>query len=139
MKLALYDDEFTFVTLPHDLVWTDEFDWVAMATTSEYSLTGALIRDEALKLSGRPITLAPPDNEMGWVSRATVKTLYEWANTTEIELLLSLEYATDTRTFKVTFAPTSEGAVLTAQPIKGFPGYEDGDWYSLSLKLMEIT
>lgn len=138
MKLALFDTPSTFVLLPDDLLWTDEFQWSAVASRSERSLTGALILESALKQKGRPISLSPPDNEMAWVSRAVAKTLLAWANTPGLKLKLTLQYPDDTREFVVSFAPTTDGNVLTAEPVKGFPGFNDGDWYRVSLKLMEI-
>lgn len=138
MKLENFADATDFVALPHDLLWSDEFSWTPVTTRKEYSLTGALIIDTATMLTGRPITLASPDQEMAWVTREVLKKLYTWSTTAGFKMRLSLEYPTDERVFVVTFAPTAEGPVVTAAPVKGFPGYEDGDWYSVTLKLMEI-
>ncbi len=57
------------LTLPADPVWTDEFSssWSPVARSGEYSLTGAYIVQESVRLAGRPITL-----DLAWLTRAEV-------------------------------------------------------------------
>ena len=59
------------VTLPQGLVWSDEFDWTPLAQTTEYSLTGALIVEQAEKQAGRPITLVG-GIDFAWLTRNDV-------------------------------------------------------------------
>lgn len=61
----------TAVKLPHpngtelhlsdDLLWTDEFEWSALAQAEpERTLSGAQVVQQSIKRAGRPVTLAPP-------------------------------------------------------------------------------
>lgn len=46
------------LVLPPSLVWADEYAWSPIAqSATEYTLTGALVLEEAIKRAGRPITL----------------------------------------------------------------------------------
>lgn len=79
----------TVLTLPDDLRWTDEFAWVPVQESREYSVTGAQLIDRRLKQAGRPITLSgAPD--AAWVTRAVTLTLQQWAQ--QLEPALSLSY-----------------------------------------------
>lgn len=59
------------IELPGDLSWPDRYTWNAVAVSSEYSLTGALIIQSSTKLAGRPITLEGADNR-AWATRDQV-------------------------------------------------------------------
>ena len=67
------------LSLPNDLQWKDEFSWTAAEHKKSYTLTGAMIVETAVKLAGRPIGLEAPTDDMAWVPRTTVETLYLWA------------------------------------------------------------
>lgn len=124
------------ISLPNDLLWTDEFSWNAVVRKSEYSLTGALLVQVARKLMGRPISLSPPDQEMAWVDRSTAEKLIAWGDLTILRMRLVLEYPEDTRQFIVSFAD-GDGPV-SAKPVRGFPGHSDSDEFQVTLSLKEI-
>lgn len=124
------------LTLSNDLLWDDEFKWSPVATKRSYSLTGALIIDVGTYQAGRPITLSGPQ-EMAWVTRDTLSTLKIWAALPQPALRLVFEYPTDTRFFTVMFDLDSQGCI-EAQPVKGFPGHQGDDLFSVSLKFIEI-
>lgn len=86
--------------LPRSLLWVDEFDWTPVARAQEYSLTGALIVDQAMRQAGRPITLQGVDDH-GWVRRDVLALLWDLAATADGPLPLVLA---DGRTFSVRFA-----------------------------------
>lgn len=46
------------LVLPSGLVWSDEDAWSPVEQAVAYTLTGALVVEESVKLAGRPITLA---------------------------------------------------------------------------------
>jgi hypothetical protein len=125
------------IALPNDLLWVDEFKWTPVSSTGSYSLAGSLIIEQGVKLAGRPITLEPPELEMAWVSRTTVHALKEAASLPDRKFKLLLEYPTDSREFLVVFAPDTDP--IEASPVKGFPGHADGDWFRVSLKLIEVA
>lgn len=66
------------ITLPSGLVWSDEFSWTPVQQSSDYSLTGALIVQQAVKQAGRPITLAGQSagrDHTAWITRADLLSL----------------------------------------------------------------
>ena len=62
------------VSLPGDLAWVDRYSWNPVSLNIDYSLTGALIVQSAVKQAGRPITLQGSDNR-AWADRATLTAL----------------------------------------------------------------
>ena len=117
------------VTLPGDLRWADEFAWSPLVQQTEYSLTGALIVQEATKLAGRPITLEAQRDT--WVTRATVLAVQALAETPGWSGTLTLH---DGRTFTVGFRDDR----ISAEPIRHVAPLESGDAYTLTLKLQTI-
>lgn len=122
------------ITLSHDLLWMDEHSWSPVIANQEYSVTGALIIETAVKLAGRPITLQAPDADMAWHKRSTVDLLTLWYATPGQQFLLTLD---DTRSFTVVFRH-QEPPAMEAKPVCGFATYDpDADW-QVTLKFMEI-
>ena len=117
----------TTLTLPDDLLWTDEFTWQPVEQRTEYSITGALILEAAAKQSGRAITLAG-DDFSGWISRADLLTLRTWAALPAQEFTLVLLGAT------YTVGITS----LEARSVAGYSDPAAGDFYVATLRLIEV-
>jgi len=67
------------IDLPPDLQWVDEFGWSAVEQIKEYSLTGALIVQQGVKVKGRPFTLK--SNGASWVKRSVVEQIQAFYNT----------------------------------------------------------
>ncbi len=122
--------------LPDDLLWADEHAWSPAVASVSYLLTGALLVQSATRQGGRPITLVGAA-DMAWVTRATVTTLHQWAaaplaaNSGRFELALA-----DGRAFTVAFRHTD--TAVEAEPVLGFPARTDGDFYRLTLRLLQI-
>lgn len=95
------------VTLPDDLQWTDEYAWSPVARTSAYSLTGALLIEEATKQAGRSITLG---GDHAWLHLATLTALRALAATAGWTGTLVLA---DARSFAVAFRDDG----ITAEPV----------------------
>lgn len=117
------------VTLPDDLQWTDEYAWSPVARASEYSLTGALIVEEAAKLAGRPITLG---GEWAWIGIATLTALRALAATAGWTGTLVLA---DSRSFTVAFRDdgvTAEAVMFEA------PSGAAGDQWRVTLALQTV-
>lgn len=85
------------LTLPADPVWTDEFpsDWSPVARSGEYSLTGAYIVQESVRLTGRPITL-----DVAWLTRAELIAVDALAAMTEQKHTLVIAQGTFTVMFR---------------------------------------
>lgn len=124
------------IALPNDLLWSDEYSWVPPTVKETYTLTGALLLESATRQAGRPITLSPPDEEMAWVTRSTLDQLRSWASSPNVAYKLVLEYPTDTREFKVVFR--NSASPIEAEPVRGFPGHDPGDYFRVTIKLMEV-
>lgn len=122
--------------LPDDLLWSDEHAWTPATASVSYLITGALLVQSAQRQAGRPMTLTGAQ-DMAWVTRSCLQTLYEWAslplgeNTGRFELTLF-----DGRIFNVAFRHAE--VPIEAEPVTGFTARSDSDFYRLSLKLMQI-
>ena len=122
--------------LPNDLLWSDEHAWTPATSSVSYLITGALLVQSAVKQAGRPMTLTGAQ-DMAWVTRSCVETLYEWAaaplgaDSGRFELTLF-----DARIFTVAFRH-AEGAI-EAEPVTGFTARSNDDFYRITLKLMQI-
>ena len=79
----------TTAALSDRLQWTDEYDWSPVEQSTEFSTTGALLVDVAVKLAGRPITLEGLETA-AWLTRAVCDTLQAWAALPGITLTLTV-------------------------------------------------
>lgn len=124
------------LALDPDLHWSDEFTWNAVEQAVDRSVTGALIVYTGTRVGGRPITLQPADDTSAWMTRATLAQLQAWEANAALTLTLSL-YGIDR---PVVFR-RHDGAPLEARPVQfvanPLPG-GFGDWYLVTLRLMEI-
>lgn len=121
------------VALPDDLHWVDEFAWQPVVQTAERTITGALVLQQAARTAGRPITLRSFSESSGWVTRAAMDALREWASIPQCEMLLSyreIEYNVTWR--------HHEGSALEANPVVWFSDAQNDDYYTATLNLMEI-
>ena len=122
----------TTLTLPDDMLWTDEFTWQSVEQRSEYSITGALIVEASAKQSGRPITLEGTDSR--YVSGAGVAQLHAWSQTPGQQLTLTLRGVARSVIFRHHDAPA-----FSAREIFGrVPTLDASQSYEITLKLMEI-
>lgn len=120
------------INLPGDLVWEDEFEWSAVERSApEYSLSGAAIFEESIKLAGRPITLVAKSESRGpiWLARSIVLALQNKASLLDQEMTLTLS---DAREFKVRF----NGDGVKAEPVLHIMPHEIDDRYYLTLSLI---
>ncbi len=122
--------------LPNDLLWSDEHAWTPATSSVSYLITGALLVQSAVKQAGRPMTLTGAQ-DMAWVTRSCVETLYDWAaaplgaDSGRFELTLF-----DTRIFTVSFRHAE--VPIEAEPVTGFTARSNADFYRITLKLMQI-
>ncbi|MHA6879193.1 hypothetical protein [Ralstonia pseudosolanacearum] len=120
------------LVLPDDLLWADEHAWTPAVAAVSYLLTGALLVESAARQKGRPLTLVGAA-DMAWVTRATVNTLYAWAANPGSRFELTFA---DGRACTVAFR--HHETAIEAEPVMGFPARREGDFYRLTLRLMEI-
>lgn len=119
------------VQLPRGLVWVDEFDWQPVEAAAEYSLTGALIYDSAVRKKGRPITLRA-DDDAGWMRRDIAQAVNALAAAPGAVYVLALA---DGRSFNVSFAPSQP---FEARPVARpeLPGTNHP--YVATIRLLEV-
>ncbi len=89
------------ITLCDGLVWRDEQEWSPIDQQTTYTLTGALLVEEATKQAGRPITLAGQSDgsaHTAWITRANLALLRAALDTPLAQFTLTLH---DGRTFTV--------------------------------------
>lgn len=119
------------VQLPRGLIWVDEFDWQPVEAAAEYSLTGALIYDSAVRQKGRPITLRA-DDDAGWMRRDVAQAVNALAAAPGAVYVLTLA---DGRWFNVSFAPSQP---FEARPVARpeLPGPHHP--YVATIRLLEV-
>lgn len=123
-------DGTTTITLPDGLQWQDEFGWEPVESSTEYSLSGALIVQEAAKQDGRPFTLYG-GNEGAWATRATIKALHQMASVPGKTLTLSLWGQQYTVIFR--------RPALAAAEIMRLANPGDDHFYSITINLTEVN
>ena len=131
------------IALPAGLVWSDEQEWSPIDQQTTYSLTGAMIVEEASKLAGRPITLTGQTDGLAhtaWISRADLATLRTALDTPLAQFTLTLH---DGCAFTV--IPRRDGnGPLVAVPLPAvksfFPGNPDASYQYLlqAVRLLEV-
>lgn len=147
--MALYDD-YVYklisttpdieVVLPKDLIWPDELTWSKVSQTVEWSLTGALLVQEGVKLKGKNITLNGKDN-MAWISRQDGINLMTLRDTPGLIMTLQFVNKNDSLNklfeYSVRFRHYENG--LELENIKDFDQYEPDAWYIVrAIRLMEV-
>lgn len=126
------------LTLPDGLQWTDEFTWLPVAQQVDIAFNGALVIEESAQLAGRPITLQSGQsgsNYWGMAKRDLVEDLRGLA-AEPLADPLTLVLA-DGRSFTVRFR-YDNGPALEAQPWKAYDAFVDDDYYSITLRLMQV-
>lgn len=124
------------LSLPDDLLWSDEHSWSPAVASVSYLITGALLVQSAVRQGGRPITLVGAV-DMAWVTRATLAQLHDWvsiplgASDGRFTLLFA-----DARSFTVAFRHAE--VAIESEPVKGIPARWDSDFYRINLRFMQV-
>lgn len=130
------------ITLPGDLQWTDEFTAWKVGQVARTSLTGALIVHESVRQAGRPITLESQQEGSGWVGIVSLDTLRALQASEEspvagpFQLVLPAHNA-GTRSFTCIWRREG-GAAIEARPARFISPYVDGDWFAVTLRLLQV-
>lgn len=130
------------IELPADLQWSDEFTGWRVGQNVRTSLTGALIVQESARQAGRPITLQTSRDGAAYVAPVTLDVLRmlqaseSQPRTAGLQLVLPAHNGGE-RTFSVIWRRT-EGAALEAEPIRFAVPALDGDYFSITLRLMTV-
>ncbi|QHB72088.1 hypothetical protein [Stenotrophomonas sp. 364] len=130
------------IELPADLQWIDEFTAWRVGQAVKTSLTGAKIVQESSLQAGRPITLQTQRDGAAWVGAVTLDVLRalqaseEQPRTTPLTLVLPAHNGGD-RQLSVAWRRT-DGPGIEAEPIRFAVPALDGDYYSITLRLMTV-
>lgn len=128
MSISIIDGE-TTVLLPSGLQWQDEFQWSAIEQTSEYSIGGALVIQEGVKQTGRPITLFG-GSDGAWITRSQLIELRTIAEQAGKILILNLWG----QVFNVMFTRPP----IVAEEIMRQADPGDDHFYSVTVNLIEV-
>ena len=124
------------ITLPQDLFWQDEFEWSPVSQSVEYSTSGALLVDIAVRQAGRPITLSGESNSAG-ITRQDLQTLSAWEKLPGQVFILNLRG----QSFEVIFdhgSDTQTKAIAQTALVR-FSDIASTDFYcNLVLRFLEI-
>ena len=113
------------IPLSDDLVWTEELDWLPVEQSTDYTIGGSLVIQEAIKLAGRPINLN------GVVPRALLLSLRAAASQPIAHTLTinGTAYAVRWR---------YSDSALTARALVDYADPTDDDLYDVTLRFVEI-
>ena len=123
----------TVLDLPDDLYWSDEAAWQPVVQSAERTITGALVIQAHTRIAGRPITLQPEAENSSWITRTTLEGLMALASIPGCEMLLSHRGIS----YNVVWRH-QDGEVIQATPVVHYADVQTGDFYTATLRLMEI-
>ena len=119
------------LSLPPDLIWSDEFAWQQVEQATQYTTTGAIVLDAWARLAGRPITLRG-DVDYAWCQRSTLTTLNTWAGLAGQQFTLLLHG--QTRTVVMDHA----SGAIAAEAVVPYSDPLPEDHYTLTLRFLEL-
>ena len=121
----------TTLTLNPDLYWSDEQGWFPVEQTSVRTITGSLVVSTALKTGGRPITLTTDSEDSGWVTRADVEQLRNWASVPGKVLTLTLRGTSRSVIFR------HQDVAFDAAPVAHYSDINSADFYRATIRFQE--
>lgn len=127
-------DGVSAIQLHKDLLWSDETSWNPVEQNFERTLRGNGIVQSGLRVGGRPITLAPEDDQSAPHTREQVDALRNWAAVPGKQMVLTL----GGRTYNVIFRHHDSAGGLEAKKWIHFDDVLPGDIYLVTIRLMEI-
>jgi hypothetical protein len=117
------------ITLPTDLLWSDEYIYTPVKQTVNMAVDGSLVIEAAAALAGRPITLQG-GADYAWISKGTLELLRLKQAVPGLVMSLSLLGVTHS----VIFAQPG----IEARQVQDFSNPDSGDWYAVTLKFIEL-
>lgn len=136
MKLTRLKNKQT-VQLEDGFLWADEYIWQPIEQKVERAIDGTLIIQEGKKKYGRPISLQPNDEGMGWLTRESLSIIQEWSFLQNEVFKLAFEYLNDKRTFFVIFNH-QDGAISNISNVLDLPSGSSDANYRATFKFLEV-
>lgn len=131
MTFSLTKDA-TTLTLPADLLWTNEYDWAGVKQSTKQLLTGALLVQSGAKLAGREIDLEG-GLDFAWATRSLVDSLYAWTLLPGQVFGLVIRSAAP-----VNVIFNHEKGAMRATPILDFSDPDATDQYQIALRFLKV-
>lgn len=119
------------VALRDDMVWSDEYDWHPVVQSSEFTTTGALLIESAVKQAGRPISLSNTEDQ-AWLTKTMCDQIKSWASLPGITLTLVYRGVTRTVVFD------HEKTAFEAYPLVFYRLPLPDDHYIATMRFIEI-
>lgn len=123
------------VTLPHESMWVDKYQWTGVQGNVRYTIGGRMVVEMGTSVGnqGRPVTLGGGD---AWIEKDDLDTLYTWAEDASKQMTLTLQ---DGTSYTVRFRHW-DSPVIEAENLKNIANPSGSDYFILtSLKLVVVT
>ena len=121
------------ITLPDDLIWSNEYDWSNVTQDVKKTLTGALIIQESTQPKGRPITLSGGVDH-AWITKATLDLIKAKIDTVDLTMTLTINGTP----YSVQFVRAGNTSPMQAKSIQDLSNPDATDLYSVTLNFMEV-
>jgi hypothetical protein len=131
--ITTLSDGTTTVVLPADLYWSDEATWTPVEQSVERTIAGAIVIDAGTKVGGRPITLAPYDDQSAWMQNADLDQLRVWAQVPLKVLTLNRGGTIYSVMFR------HQDQALDVRPVVFYSDADSTDNSLVTIRLMDVT
>lgn len=121
------------ISLPVDLIWSDEYDWSHVVQNVKKSITGSLVIQEASQAKGRLITLTG-GLDSAWITKTTADLIKAKVDTPD--LVMSLDF--HGTVYDVMFARSGNNSPFQSKQIYELADPDAEHIYGFTLKLMEV-
>lgn len=121
------------ISLPIDLIWSDEYAWSPVVQNIDKSLTGALIIQEAAQPKGRLITLIG-GADAAWITKTIADLIQAKADTPDLTMSLNFHGVV----YSVKFIRQGNKSPFESKEIYELADPDAEHIYSFTLKLMEV-
>lgn len=119
------------VSLPDDLLWTNEFNFPAVSQTKKRGITGALLLQSAALVGGRPMVLEAGE-EHAWVERSVVEQLLTAAAIPGQQFTLTYRGVAHSVVFD------HEAGAVEADPVIDYADPDADDVYVVRLRFLKV-
>jgi hypothetical protein len=113
------------------VIWLDEFNWSPVGQSAETDIQGGLVVEYlSPNQDGRPVTV-----DIGWVTKSTLDALIAKRDA-ETQALMPLVLP-DARSMDVLWRH-HDADPIEAEPVQQFVEYMAGDYFHVTLNLMQV-
>jgi len=121
------------ITLDHDLIWEDEYQYTPVTGSAERSIYGNLVVQTFSLFGGQPLTLVG-GSDFGWQKRSTIASLYALLALPSQHVSVVMP---DARVFTAIFR-VGEAPVMSFTPVTLASAPDADFWYYGTIKLTII-